>query len=128
MWVVVGEEMMDKKKWEEYHEMEKQNIHDVMRWGWVYCETYEKYCEEFKKAKAGLFDDVEEVARIRKSLYTMDYGKAWEECCDCYSDYHKDVYGYRPKDIGDILAYKGVTMEQRKAMWQKMEEERRAGA
>ena len=126
MWVVVGEEKWDKETWERYHELEAESLRDVMRSGWLYEETYEKYCEEFDKAKAGLLEDVEGVARVRNSLYTMPYGKDWEEACDYYSDYHKDIYGWRPRDIGDILRYKGVTREMREEMWKKMEEERKA--
>ena len=126
MWVVVGEEKWDKETWERYHEMEKENLWEVMRSGWLYEETYEKYCEEFDKAKGELFDGVEYVAKIRNKLYTMPYGKDWEEECSFYSDYHKDIYGWRPRDIGEILEHKGITREMREPMWKKMEEERKA--
>ena len=127
MWVVVGEEKWDKATWERYHEMEMEDgLRDVMRSGWLYEESYEKYCEEFDKAKAELFEGVEGVAKIRNTLYTMPYGKEWEEECDFYSDYHKDIYGWRPRDIGEILRYKGVSSEMREAMWKQMEEERKA--
>ena len=126
MWVVVGEEKWDKETWERYHEMEANDcVRDVERCGWLYEETYEKYCEEFDKAKANLFEGVEAVAKVRKRLYEMPYGRDWEEECDWYSDYHKDIYGYRPKDIGEILRYKGISREMREAMWEKMDEERK---
>ena len=119
--------MMDRETWGRYHQMEMEDgLRDVMRCGWLYEETYEKYCEEFEKAKSELFSDVEEVAKIRNHLYEMPYGKDWEEECGYYSDFHKDVYGWRPRDIGDILRYKGVSREQREAMWDAMEAERKA--
>ena len=127
MWVVVGEEKWDRETWERYHKMEMEDgLRDVMRCGWLYEETYEKYCEEFDKAKGELFSGVEEVSRIRKRLYEMPYGKDWEEECDYYSDYHKDIYGWRPRDIGEILRCKGISREMREAMWEKMDEERKA--
>ena len=126
MWVVVGEEKMSREEWGRYHELEKERMWEVERSGWLYEETYEKYCEAFDKAKAELFEGVEEVARIRHNLYTMPYGEDWEEEYGYYSDYHKDIYGYRPKDGGEILRYKGVTAEMREAMWKKMEEKRKA--
>ena len=127
MWVVVGEEKFDKATWERYHEMEmERGLRDVMVSGWLYEESYEKYCEEFDKAKSELFKGVEEVAKIRNTLYMMPYGRDWEEECNWYSDHHKDIYGYRPRDIGAILTYKGITREMREAMWEKMREEREA--
>ena len=124
MWVVVGEEKFDRETWERYHQMD---IEDGFRSGSLYEETYEKYCDEFDKAKAELFEGVEGVARIRHRLYEMPYGVDWEEECDYYSDYHKDIYGWRPRNIGDILKYKGVSREMREAMWDKMDEMRKAG-
>ena len=126
MWVVVGEEKWDRETWERYHEMEKDDLCSVMRSGWLYEETYEKYCEEFDKAKAELFSGCEEVAKIRNRLYNMPYGEDWEEECNYYSDYHKDIYGWRPRDIGEILRYKGISSEMREEVWKKMEEKRKA--
>lgn len=127
MWVVVGEEKMDRETWERYHGYEMEDgLRDVMRNGWLYEETYEKYCEEFDKAKGELFTGVEEVARIRNRLYEMPYDEDWEEECNYYSDYHKDIYGWRPRDIGDILTHKGISRAMREAMWEKMRAKREA--
>lgn len=120
--VNVGEEKMTRSEWENYHRIEMQFPYDVEVMGWLYGATYEEYCAEFDAQKAELPKMVDEVARVRTKLLTMPYGVEWEEEYNWYSDFHKDVYGYRPKER--LTEMRGITHEMREAVWAKMDEAR----
>lgn len=59
-----------------------------------YCELRAKEQEEFK---------AENIDNLKKFYDVYIAGKKWEEidqeAWDWYSDYHKDVFGYRPKTL-----------------------------
>lgn len=69
-------------------------------------ETIAKELNEYQQLLGQKEDDKVRLDNIRKRLQLAHTVKLppeeiekWEELFSFYSDYHKDVYGYRPRDI-----------------------------
>ena len=63
--------------------------------------AYERFCELTAKRDQEFFEDnIEHLEDFfNKHIKGKEFSEIAPEDWDYYSDYHKDVYGYRPKGI-----------------------------
>lgn len=72
---------------------------------WLGGETLDKVADQLNHYAEMLAEkdkDLEQLASIRSRLqnnYNDMTVDEWEELFQTYSDYHKDVHGYRPRDV-----------------------------
>lgn len=70
---------------------------------WLGGDTLEKIAEQlngYKKMLEGVEDDKKKLSDIKKQLEQGGIGRdEWDDLYSFYSDYYKDIYGYRPRDV-----------------------------
>ena len=70
---------------------------------WLGGDTLEKIAEQlngYKKMLEEAEDDKKKLLGIKKRLEQGGIDRdEWDDLYSYYSDYHKDVYGYRPRDV-----------------------------